>query len=52
MGKIFSLALNERIMFRKSIYGDKQQNKNYSALSRKFSFIICFYSIKVIISVL
>lgn len=27
MGKIFSLALNERIMFRKSIYGDKQQNK-------------------------
>lgn len=32
MGKIFSLALNERIMFRKSIYGDEQQNKKLFSL--------------------
>ena len=32
MGKIFSLALNERIMFRKNIYDDKQQNKKLFSL--------------------
>ena len=32
MGKIFSLALNERIMFRKNIYGDKQQSKKLFSL--------------------
>lgn len=32
MGKIFSLTLNERIMFRKNIYGDEQQNKKLFSL--------------------